>query len=278
MNDTHALSADDLARLGWAHRHLEHPSFAARASNIVGTPIEHAMHLLPRDWDRRLGDVLDVIIRQWLSNVIHSMDHIPPEQSHNTLHKLLAMATGAAGGFLGPLTLLLELPVTTGLMLRSIADIAHHHGENLHTSEARLACMQVFALGGRTLQDKATETGYYGLRITLGFHFASRLLYTGAGAPVNNIPGGVELMRAIATRFGVVVTDSAAAKMIPVAGAVGGALLNLVFMQHFQDVAKGHFTVRQLERRYGVDPVRSAYEELSEQERRSQAFNPVDGW
>ena len=49
--------------------------------------------------------------------------------------------------------------MTAGLMLRSIADIAHSEGENLHTTEARVACMQVFALGGRGGEDQAAETG-----------------------------------------------------------------------------------------------------------------------
>ena len=42
-----------------------------------------------------------------------------------------------------------ELPLTTTIMLRAIADIARHNGEDSRTLEARLACLQVFALGAQ---------------------------------------------------------------------------------------------------------------------------------
>ena len=51
-----------------------------------------------------------------------------------------------------------------------------------------------------------------------------------------------------------------AAQAVPVLGAVGGAAVNTAFMDHFQAIARGHFTVRRLERRYGKAVVREAYE------------------
>ena len=45
-----------------------------------------------------------------------------------------------------------------------------------------------------------------------------------------------------------------------VVGAAGGALINTLFIDHFQDMARGHFVVRRLERVYGTDAVRAAYE------------------
>jgi hypothetical protein len=42
-------------------------------------------------------------------------------------------------------------------------------------------------------------------------------------------------------------------------GAFGGAVVNYAFIDHFQDVARGHFTVRRLERAYGEDEVRRQY-------------------
>ena len=53
-----------------------------------------------------------------------------------------------------------------------------------------------------------------------------------------------------------------AAQAVAVVGALGGAALNLAFAEHFQDVARGHFTVRRLERVYGCDPVRAEYDRL----------------
>ncbi len=49
------------------------------------------------------------------------------------------------------------------------------------------------------------------------------------------------------------------AQSLPVIGAAGGALLNTLFIDHFQDPTRGHFTVRRLERSYGRETVRVAY-------------------
>jgi hypothetical protein len=272
------FSDEDLASLRWAHQHLEHPSFAARLSNLIGTPIEQGLKLLPQHWYRRLDALAERIILGWLDSVIRSMEHIAPDPSHDRLHRLLAMTSGGIGGFLGPVTLLAELPITTGLMLRSIADIAHSEGEDLRELEARIACMQVFALGGRSGEDQASETGYYGLRVTLGFHFSGQLLQLGKGTSLHNLPGGIELARAIALRFGVVISDSAAAKIIPMVGALTGALVNLAFMQHFQDIARAHFIVRRLERSYGSEQVRAAYELMEREEETARHYNPLEGW
>ena len=74
----------------------------------------------------------------------------------------------------------------------------------------------------------------------------------------------VRLIAQIASRFGVVVTQKLAAQAVPLVGALGGAAVNYAFIDHFQEVARAHFVVRRLERRYGKDAVRMAYEKLSE--------------
>jgi hypothetical protein len=61
----------------------------------------------------------------------------------------------------------------------------------------------------------------------------------------------------------VVVSEQAAAKAVPVVGAAGGAVINVLFMDHFQDMARGHFIVRRLEARYGSSIVQRAYESLA---------------
>jgi hypothetical protein len=49
---------------------------------------------------------------------------------------------------------------------------------------------------------------------------------------------------------------------VPAIGAAGGAAINLLFIDHFQDMAPGHFIVRKLERAYGAELVRAEYERL----------------
>ncbi|MEJ2321919.1 MAG: hypothetical protein P8Z31_06125, partial [Gammaproteobacteria bacterium] len=67
-------------------------------------------------------------------------------------------------------------------------------------------------------------------------------------------------------------------RAIPVAGAVSGAMLNLIFMNHYQDVARGHFIVRRLEREYGNGRIRELYEQIAVEELKEQSYNPVVGW
>jgi EcsC protein family len=57
----------------------------------------------------------------------------------------------------------------------------------------------------------------------------------------------------------VVVTQKLAAQAVPVIGALGGAAVNYAFIDDFQEIARAHFTVRRLERRYGKNAVRTAY-------------------
>ena len=45
---------------------------------------------------------------------------------------------------------------------------------------------------------------------------------------------------------------------------LGGAAVNYAFIEHFQEVARGHFTVRRLERSYGKTVVRTEYERLAQ--------------
>jgi hypothetical protein len=69
----------------------------------------------------------------------------------------------------------------------------------------------------------------------------------------------------VAARFGLVVSQKVAAQALPVVGALGGAAVNYAFIEHFQDVASGHFTVRRLERLYGKEKVRSEYDLIANQ-------------
>ena len=61
-------------------------------------------------------------------------------------------------------------------------------------------------------------------------------------------------------------TKKAAAQSIPILGAAGGAIVNTLFINHFQDAARGHFVVRRLERTYGEELVRETYDLISFEE------------
>ncbi|TVR84579.1 MAG: EcsC family protein [Rhodospirillales bacterium] len=262
------LAAADRADLAAAVEALEHPSLAARIASVIGKPVEEALRLLPQRWHDGLHGAAEGAIRRALTVAVTSLHKQPSGRVNGVSHRTLATVSGAVGGYFGMPALLLELPVATILMLRAIADVARAHGEDLQDPASRLACLEVFAIGGRSPEVTYTEIGYYEVRAMLAVHFTpmARAVADGGTAALA-LPAGVNLVRGVAARFGAVISDSAAAKMVPVLGAASGALINAVFMRHFQEVAQGHFTIRRLERRYGADVIDAAYRDMvAEQE------------
>ena len=59
------------------------------------------------------------------------------------------------------------------------------------------------------------------------------------------------------------VSDKLAAGAVPIIGAAFGATINVIFMDHFRRIAKGHFTLRRLERTYGRSSIRQHYSSLA---------------
>ena len=158
--------------------------------------------------------------------------------------------TGAAGGAAGLPGTLAELPATTTLLLREIAGIAAEQGEDLGTEEGRAECLAVFALGG-----PEGEGGYYAARLALAEVIGGAVGFAlGDAMP--------RLLATVAARFGVPVAWKVAGQAVPLAGAAAGVAVNTLFIQHFRARALGHFTVRRLERRHGVEAVRTAYAEI----------------
>ena len=166
-----------------------------------------------------------------------------------------AMASGAGGGLAGLPGVLAELPFTTTVLMRAIAQTAGEEGEDLRSDATKLECLQVFALGSPAAADDEADLGYYAVRLGL-----TQALGGIAGRTLNQVlPGAVAVA---ASRFGVPLAWKVAAETLPVIGAATGAAVNGLFVDHFQGKARGHFSIRRLERRYGVDAVRREYEAM----------------
>ena len=199
-------------------------------------------------------------MRKCLKTAIGSLDPAarPPATWFSTA---IAGVTGGVSGFFGMPALVVELPLTTTIMLRTIADIARHNGEDLARLDTRLACLQVFALGARRTAVR-TDLGYFAARALLTRLTGNLYLVERGAAELSGVMLS-GLMAEIVSRFGIVVSDRIAASALPVVGAIGGATVNVVFMNHFQEIAQGHFTVRRLEREYGAETVGLHYAELA---------------
>ncbi len=178
-------------------------------------------------------------------------------------HKAVVTLSGTLGGAFGIATLPVELPFSTMVMLRSIAAIARASGEDLSQPEAALACLQVFALGAGKENQLALESSYFSVRSVLAKSVseAARFMIN-RGIADEGAPVIARLIGQIAARFGIVVSDKLAAQAVPLIGAAGGGAINFAFIDHFQSIAQGHFTVRRLERTYGQALVRTEYDRL----------------
>lgn len=251
---------DDLRRARYL---LEHPGLAARISALVGTPIERGFELLPERWGQVVNEASRKAIESSLSVALGTMDAGYAGAASSFWHKAAATASGATGGAFGLMALAVELPISTTIMLRSIADIARAEGEKLDRPEARLQCLQVLALGGRSKNDDAAEAGYFAARVALARTISEAASHIAQkGLSQKSAPAVIRLISQVAARFSVVVSEKAAAQAVPLVGAFGGAAINAVFIDHFQDMAHGHFTVRRLERIHGSEAVRRAWAEL----------------
>jgi EcsC protein family len=262
-SSAHSMTPEDLAALREAVQQLENPSLAARLASVVGKPIELMGLMLPAAASKAIATVTSQCLEMALKAALRTMRDAPQPGSRH-LHKILATVSGAVGGAFGLTALPVELPLSTIIILRSIADIARKEGEDLSDPESALACVQVFALGGRAGSVDASESGYFAARTMLGKSVTEAARFIAErGLVEEGSPVLVRFIANVASRFGVAVSQKVAAQALPVVGALGGAGVNYVFVEHFQDVARGHFIVRRLERTYGKEVVRSEYERIS---------------
>lgn len=258
-----SLASADYQKLVEAVRYLEKPNLAVRLSNYIGMPVEKAFASLPEG----LGVPITRLTREALSRALDiALMTLPTSETFRPIqitHKFLVGLSGALGGSFGIAGLAIELPLSATLMLRAIAAIARELGEDLNNPEAKLACMEVFALGSGSKAGNAAEIGYYAVRA-----FLSKTLEESAkhlikkGLTKEGAPALVKFIEAVARRFSIQVTQKLALQTLPALGAASGAAVNLIFMEHFQSTARAHFTIRHLERVYGRHLIQQAYEAL----------------
>jgi hypothetical protein len=167
--------------------------------------------------------------------------------------KLVAATSGAVSGLAGLLGFLPDVTLNTLLIMRRIASIAVEEGEDLSREEARAACLEVFAFDQPSstsgILGKAEETDPE-LR-----YWTARLVLQGRPLMI--------LVSEIAASYGIRISQKLSLQAAPVVGAAGAAIVNSVFLDHYQSLARAHFTIRRLERRYGTERVRAAWSELA---------------
>lgn len=262
-----SLSEPDYQVLIAAVRRLEGRSFAGRIAALAGKPVGLVSRALPKPASTLVVKATARALEGALDIALFSLRGGPLARARfsraRVLHSVLACASGGIGGAFGLTALTIELPVSTAIMLRAIAAIAQREGEDLADSRTGLACLEVFALGAVAVNSGGPEDDYFSVRDQLGPRAIEVAdIAIDKTAVRESAPVVVRFLAQIAARFGVVVTEKLMAQAVAAVGALGGAAVNLAFIEHFQNLAQGHFAIRRLERLYGADTVRAEYDRV----------------
>jgi hypothetical protein len=265
--------------IGEAASFLETPSTLVSMSQYLGKPLDRLQQHLSERTRLRLHQAIEKSLKLALKWAIQSLDtksssgftwEAALEGSRRTglTHTAALGTTGAIGGALGTGALLLELPISTGLMLRGISSVAQEWGHDLHDPEIQMQCLYVFTLGSeQTNQDDTMASTYMSSR--LAFHEIIREVASYLGRQsVKDVllaleAGGAQLLLRflglLIPAFERAMLQKIVSRAVPVAGAIGGAALNAAFSHWFTQAARYHFGLLHLEKKYGADVLQRAY-------------------
>lgn len=285
------LSPNQIKLISDAAQYLENPSLLMEIANLVGKPLEFFGKGINRITAGQLDAAVNTALRTALRTAVWTIptrsdapsglvkDDINDVGTGAAFwHRLSVAVTGTAGGLFGLAGIAIELPVTTTIMLRSIATIAKEFGEDLSDPEILLRCLSVFCFGGQDKSDDAMESAYLTSRLGLQAEL-TMAVRAAAGHTAQELtamiqkgtaPALVNLIGRIAARFNVAVTEKMIAQAIPVLGAATGAMINVAFIAHFNRVARFHFGIRSLERQFGTEFVLSAYRDAVDETKHLQ--------
>jgi hypothetical protein len=239
------LDEVDRAALARARALVETMPLAVRIAGAVGGLVDKGLASIAGIRNERVEKVARNALRYALKTAVLSLRG--ERRSGRRLHNMATALTGAMGGLGGLPATMVELPFTTTLIMRGIAQQARLQGEDLADPATQQACLQVFAFGGPAKADDAAETGYWATRMAFA-QAAGNIVQTG--------------LSVAARTFGLVLSQKVAVQAAPVVGAATGGAVNALFTDYYQRLAEGHFIIRRLERKYGVSVVRNTYDTL----------------
>ncbi len=244
---------------------LDGSPFIVKITNVIGKPIESGINSLPKNVQEKIAKATNASLNKALEVALRTLDS-EQKKSRKGLHMMAAAATGAIGGAFGVMAIAVELPISTTIMLRSIADIARENGENIKQDDVMLECLSVFSFGAGKSSENLGDSSYYAIRASLASLITEAASYLSSKNVTeiasSNIPALINLVTKITVRFNVQVSEMAMAQLIPIIGAAGGATINTLFIDHYQDMATGHFTIKRLERKYGEEEVKMVFNNL----------------
>ncbi|GDQ06727.1 EcsC family protein [Escherichia coli] len=287
-----SLEERELLDLEKAVKLLEQATITEKMTQMVGKPIDYLMSKLPKGAEAQIYSLVEKALHKAADAALWSLNNEPNREASTKTNKFFAAVSGVVGGTFGFSALAIELPLSTTIMFRSVADIARSEGFDLDKVETKQACLEVFALGGPSENDNAVDTAYenddavdtayenddavdtayYATRSFTAeamqilskelSEIATKKVSVNAAMNLTPTQTGkwlATLIEKVATRFGIVITEKTAAQVVPVIGAFAGATLNIMFTDYYQDMARGHFIIKRLEKKYGSELIKSEY-------------------
>ena len=193
---------------------------------LVGGKAEQLLDRLPDPVRVKLEETTEKAL-QLAMRAAQSSRRAVPDQA-DWVNTAMSTAMGAAGGFGGLPSALVELPATTTVLLRIIQGVAAENGFDPASDSVQFDCIRVFAAAGPLASDDGADLGFLTLRVTLTGGAMQRLIAT------------------VAPRLATVLGQKLAAQTVPVLGAVAGATTNFIYTGYYREIAHVHFGLRKL--------------------------------
>ena len=197
-----------------------------RLMTAMGGRAEELLDRLPNGVRSGLTAATERALVLALGAAQRSRSQVPDQKPW--VNTALTTAMGAAGGFGGLPTALMELPATTTVLLRAIQGVAEEYGFDPSEESVRFDCIRVLAASGPLSRDDGADLSFLSLRLTM------------TGGAMH------KLIAAVAPRLATVLGQKLASQTVPVLGAVAGATTNFLFTQYYQQMAHVHFGLRKL--------------------------------
>ena len=153
----------------------------------------------------------------------------------------LIIASGAAGGSVGLAGALADLPVALVIFLQAIREEAREAGLDPDRDGVALASLDILSSGRVLAVAEVLDPAYLSGRLALAGPTLS-------GWIARTVPRLVPL-----------VGPRLAASAVPLVGAVGGAVLNAAWLEHYRALARIRFRLMALAEHHGAEAVVLAY-------------------
>lgn len=156
-------------------------------------------------------------------------------------HRWMVIASGAAGGAVGLAGAMAEMPVALILFLQAIRQEARAAGLDPDREGVRLATLDILASGKAVGAEVALDPSFISGRMAL------------AGPTLSGW-----IARA-APRLVPVLGQRLAASAVPLVGALGGAVMNAAWLDHYRKLARIRFRLMVLAEHHGSEAVLAAF-------------------